>query len=155
MVVKTNKNLGPGIIECNTYVQKALSEHLLDHKMYRKLDKWEAHGRIIGITKIVHRFLDTWKGVLDPKAIRFIRGSLTLADPFPHFISSSKYTRPQCGQDPLSALWEVSCMALDAGLTTSFNQFVIGFRRTLQVRLILWRPSSHCHRYHQEPDSSQ
>ncbi len=85
MVVKTDKNLGPGVIERRSYVLNALSEHLLDKTTYRRLKEREARGRVIAITKIVHSFLYTWKSVLEPNAVRFIRQSLIVADPFPHF----------------------------------------------------------------------
>ncbi len=85
MVVNTDKNLGPGVIEQKIYVQKALSKHLLDSSTYCQLEEREPRDRVTAITKIVHSFLDTWKSVLDSNAVRFIRQLLIVDHPFPHF----------------------------------------------------------------------
>ena len=37
LICPCDKNLGPAIIECNTYINIAMSDHLLDGRTYRRL----------------------------------------------------------------------------------------------------------------------
>lgn len=60
IVWKTDKNLGPAIIERDTYVKRALLEHLLDKSTYRQLSENVANGRIKAIRKIVNKFISKY-----------------------------------------------------------------------------------------------
>ena len=57
MVVRTDKNLGPAIIERSVYIQRAFSDHLLDATTYRRFSKKEAIGRMKVIRKLVEKFI--------------------------------------------------------------------------------------------------
>jgi hypothetical protein len=42
LVVCTNKNMGPALMDCTTYIQKALADHLLDATTYQNLSPTKA-----------------------------------------------------------------------------------------------------------------
>ena len=43
IVWKTDKNIGPAIIEQNEYIRRALTDHLLDSVTYQPLTQTQAH----------------------------------------------------------------------------------------------------------------
>ena len=43
LIINTDKNLGPAILDRNTYIMAVLSEHLTNEDIYQYLDKEEAH----------------------------------------------------------------------------------------------------------------
>ena len=49
IVIKTDKNLGPAVIKCCIYVQRALKDHLYHHQTYRRTAEREANGCTIAI----------------------------------------------------------------------------------------------------------
>ncbi len=85
IVVKTDKNLGPAIIERRVYVERAFSDHLLDQGTYRRLTTTEASGRIKSIQKIVSKFIKEYLITFDMNEIKFLKSSLETDDPFSHF----------------------------------------------------------------------
>ena len=53
VVLKTDKNLGPAILERDIYIQKALAEHLSETTTYRRLTELESQGRLKAIERII------------------------------------------------------------------------------------------------------
>ena len=43
LIINTDKNLGPAILDRITYIMTILSEHLTNEEIYQYLDKEEAH----------------------------------------------------------------------------------------------------------------
>lgn len=60
IVWKTDKNLGPAIIERDVYIRRALDEHLLDANTYRQLTEKIASSRVKAIRNIVNNFIATY-----------------------------------------------------------------------------------------------
>ena len=60
VVWKTDKNLGPAIIERSEYIRRALIDHLNDTSTYRRLTPEAAHGRINSIRIIIGNFIKTY-----------------------------------------------------------------------------------------------
>ena len=56
-VMKTDKNLGPAIIERHRYITKAYEDHLCDTKTYRQLDERNATNHIAAIKNILTSFI--------------------------------------------------------------------------------------------------
>ena len=48
IIVPTDKNLGPAILEKSTYINRCLHDHLLDASTYKRLTKTEADARLEG-----------------------------------------------------------------------------------------------------------
>ena len=57
LIIKTDKNLGPAIIERHRYVQLAYAEHLSDHITYRRLTEDQAINRIRAVKRIITCFI--------------------------------------------------------------------------------------------------
>jgi hypothetical protein len=58
IVWKTDKNLGPAIIERSVYIRRALSDHLLDKTTYRNLTPTTARNRMNAVRKSVVNFIN-------------------------------------------------------------------------------------------------
>ena len=56
IVLKTDKNLGPAIVEREVYIRKAFEEHLGDPKTYRRLTETQANQRIKAIIRMLDNF---------------------------------------------------------------------------------------------------
>jgi hypothetical protein len=86
IIAKTDKNLGPAIMLRTTYVQRALTDHLLDPKTYRRLTPQAADGRINVIRRLINNFITCYEKKLPRHEITFLKRSLLkIVDPFPHF----------------------------------------------------------------------
>ena len=59
-LIKTDKNLGPGIIERHRYVEMAFQDHLNDQVTYRSLTQAQAIHRIAAVEKILSNFKHTY-----------------------------------------------------------------------------------------------
>lgn len=100
IVWKTDKNLGPAVIERDVYIRRALDEHLLNADTYRQLTEAQASGRINCIRNLVNHFITTYfpkpKRAEDEsataKATRtFLQRSLsTVIDPYAYFYLLAK-----------------------------------------------------------------
>ena len=44
VILSTDKNLGPAVMERHSYIKKMLKEHMMDSKNYRQLDSEEANN---------------------------------------------------------------------------------------------------------------
>jgi hypothetical protein len=60
VVLKTDKNLGPAVVERTTYIQHAIDEHLSDTGTYRQLSAAAATGRTAAIRRILQAFNSTY-----------------------------------------------------------------------------------------------
>ena len=56
IVLKTDKNLGPAVVERKVYIQRALDEHLADTNTYRRLTQQQAERRIKAVKRILTTF---------------------------------------------------------------------------------------------------
>jgi len=60
LVIKTDKNLGPAIINRSTYVSLAYSDHLDDMTTYRRLTNIQAVHRVTAIAQIINKFIQNY-----------------------------------------------------------------------------------------------
>ncbi len=94
-VMKTDKNLGPAIIERHRYIVKAYENHLSDKKTYRQLDERTATNRITAVKHILTRYIERHFKPRHPDRIflernleKFSDGSTT--DPYSRFYLTAK-----------------------------------------------------------------
>lgn len=87
-VFKSDKNLGPVVLERSEYIRRALNEHLRTDT-YRLLPEQTAHGRITAVNRILRRFIDTFT---QPQSWErtFLERSLQVSDPFGYFYLLAK-----------------------------------------------------------------
>jgi hypothetical protein len=88
IICKSDKNMGPVILERDTYIARALADHLHHTECYLRLSDEEASMKANETKQKIHRFLDIYFNGLrwrHPDGI-FIRRSLELmTDPFAYF----------------------------------------------------------------------
>jgi hypothetical protein len=99
IVWKTDKNLGPAIIERDVYIRCALSDHLLDRSTYRQLSETTANGRINAIRRLLENFITEFfappysgsDGPLRKSVATFLSRSISsVRDPFGYFYLLAK-----------------------------------------------------------------
>lgn len=57
VIFKTDKNLGPAILEKDVYIQRALTDHLLDDKTYVNISEHHAFNRISNLRANIKSFI--------------------------------------------------------------------------------------------------
>ena len=93
--MKTDKNLGPAIIERKRYMEKAYKNHLSDKKTYRQLSGKTAINRITAVKNILENFIQKHFKVNHPDRV-FLERNLERfhkdpsLDPFAHFYLTAK-----------------------------------------------------------------
>lgn len=100
IVARTDKNLGPAIIERRHYVERAFIDHLNDASTYRQLTQTQADGRILSIRKIVTQFISAHFPPGDPSAT-FLQRSLIVKDPFAYFYMLMKIHKTPWSTRPI------------------------------------------------------
>ena len=74
IILRADKNLGPCILETNTYISRCLNDHLLDKHTYQQLSQREALGKLTIIKMITEQLIrDYSRAGLDKKTIRFLK----------------------------------------------------------------------------------
>ena len=91
VVFPTDKNLGPAVMERDRYIDQALTDHLLDPKTYRRLDKTTADRRVTSITIILNNMIRELNAAGRHSDAKFLQRSLKqVKDPFPYFYLLAK-----------------------------------------------------------------
>jgi hypothetical protein len=86
LVVRTDKNLGPAVIDRSAYIRHAFADHLSDRKTYLSLTKQEARSKMDDLAENLELFIEKYNdnGELSDRHAKFLEDSLTLVeDPFP------------------------------------------------------------------------
>ncbi len=73
MVCKTDKNLGPAIIERKHYFNLAFRDHLSDPRTYRKLTEAAAEQRMIAADALLGNWLKTNKKLLPAQELTYLK----------------------------------------------------------------------------------
>ena len=90
IVVPTDKNLGPTIMERAQYIRRIQADHLSDLHTYRRLSKQEANDAISAThTAILALLDDQYSSFLDADST-FIRRSLDVSEPLSAFYALIK-----------------------------------------------------------------
>ena len=89
IVWKTDKNLGPAIIERDEYIWRALTDHLLDSVTYQPLTQTQAHNHVATISKLILQLVNKYLDPRDSNAI-FLKRSLNVTDPYAYFYIMAK-----------------------------------------------------------------
>jgi len=73
MVCKTDKNLGPAIIERKHYFNLAFRDHLSNPRTYRKLTEAAAEQRMIAANALLGNWLKTNKKLLPAQELTYLK----------------------------------------------------------------------------------
>ena len=90
-IVKADKNLGPVVMEHETYVLRALQDHLNDKTLYRQLDEHTSNSRILSIKFILNNFIKKYfKDKTNADRIYLERMLSNVTDPYSYFYLLAK-----------------------------------------------------------------
>ena len=100
LIFKTDKNLGPTILEQSNYIKMALQDHLHDTCTYRQLSTQQAGGRLRAVSHLIKNFIQVHcaKGSSDAK---FLFRSFNVEDPFAYFYLLAKVHKKPWGSHPI------------------------------------------------------
>ena len=100
LIFKTDKNLGPAILERSNYIKMALQDHLHDTCTYQQLSTQQAVGRLCAVSHLIKNFIQVHcaKGSSDAK---FFFQSLNVGDPFAYFYLLAKVHKKPWGSRPI------------------------------------------------------
>jgi len=102
IVVPSDKNLGPAIMERSTYIKRCLQDHLLDSTTYKRLDPTEATKLIEASTEAMKQLLSEHSEFLSDHEITYFKRCFQLQHRTPQFYTTPKVhkspwkTRPIC-----------------------------------------------------------
>ncbi len=91
LIVMTNKNLGPAVIERDVYTRRVFEDHLLQADTYRRIEPTEAAEIITTIKMKVGQFLQSFSGVIPANEKAYL-----LRDIKPDNIVTSRNKTPKC-----------------------------------------------------------
>jgi hypothetical protein len=89
-VIPADKNLGPCIMERETYIRRALQNHLNDNTTYQQLSDKEAEDKIQTIKLRFGSFLEIYRPYLETNDYKFIVRSIKVKDPLAKFYLTAK-----------------------------------------------------------------
>ena len=106
IILPTDKNLGPAILERNIYKQRCLQDHLLDTTTYQQLSHEDADGLLYRAHKQMEYIIKKYKPTLPPEEITYFRQSATETRRIPQFYCTPKvHKKPKWKTRPI-----VSCV---------------------------------------------
>jgi hypothetical protein len=85
IVLPSDKNLGPCILEQEEYIQRVLLKHLSDNTTYHQLSSADAHKTISKVTTMIFNFIGDYHRFLSDLEKKYLDRSLDVADPFAYF----------------------------------------------------------------------
>jgi hypothetical protein len=101
MIMQTDKNLGPAIIERTTYIKRAIDDHLSDESTYRHLSKMEADELIEFIILQLKTFLKDYEKALSKQDCTFLERSMKVDDPYSYFYILAKIHKTPWSTRPI------------------------------------------------------
>ena len=106
IILPTDKNLGPAILERSTYKTRCLQDHLLDSNTYQRLEPWEADCHMFRATKAFEHLIKTHKASLPDSEQTYFRRCFEETRRLPQFYCTPKvHKKPKWKTRPI-----VSCV---------------------------------------------
>ena len=105
IILTSDKNLGPAILERSVYKQRCLQDHLLDQTTYRLLTKEAAERRLASATYQFRWLVDSYKKQLPEEDKIYFQRSFKQERRMPQF-----YCTPKVHKDPWATRPIVSCV---------------------------------------------
>ena len=105
IIVPTDKNLGPAIMNRDTYKSRALQDHLLDQTSYRRLTPAEAQSTRLQAGTNLKALVNTHRKELPTNDVRYFDRSFSDDRRLPQF-----YITPKVHKEPWSTRPIVSCV---------------------------------------------
>jgi hypothetical protein len=105
LVVRTDKNLGPAVVDRSTYIRKAFIDHLSDTKTYQSLSTLEAASCIADLETLLSDFTTEHRDRIGENAHKFLDNSMMeVEDPYPHFYLTFKIHKTPLKTRPIGSV---------------------------------------------------
>ena len=104
LIVMTDKNLGPAVIERDVYTRRVFQDHLLQAETYRRIDPTEAAEIITTIKMKVGQFLQSFSGVIPANEKEYLSRSIKLHKKIPTFYLTMKIHKTPMATRPIVAI---------------------------------------------------
>ncbi len=106
IVLPTDKNLGPAILERSVYKLRCLQDHLLDTTTYKRLEPWEADCQMYRATKAFEHLIKTHEKSLPDAETTYFKRCFEETRRLPQFYCTPKvHKKPKWKTRPI-----VSCV---------------------------------------------
>ena len=90
MVIPTDENLGPTVIESKTYIDHVYNDHLSNTNTYHQLDKTTSDQMLNNTTTKINNFLEEYKNNISEEDLKYLKCSLNITDHFAYFYITTK-----------------------------------------------------------------
>ena len=90
IVLATDKNLGPAIMERDNYIQNVLKEHLMDENTYERLEELEALKIIEKTQEKAMEIVNEYRSYLSPEEYKYFTRSFIKNNRHPQFYGAPK-----------------------------------------------------------------
>jgi hypothetical protein len=91
MIVQCDKNLGPAVIERDTYIRTAFRDHLSDTKVYKLLTPFQAAMRFGQLKLAISKWIDKYADLVNSTTKKFMKDKLeTNLDPYSYLYLTMK-----------------------------------------------------------------
>jgi hypothetical protein len=125
LVVRTDKNLGPAVVDRTTYVHHAYNDHLSNADTYQSLTPHEANTGINELTDLLSCFISHHSDELGAEARKFLKNSMVeVTDPYPHFYLTFKIHKTPLKTRPIVSVSGSLLHALGRWLDTQLQPLV-------------------------------
>lgn len=114
IVLPTDKNLGPAILERNVYKQRCIQDHLSDKSTYRQLTATAAYKRLHSSEQAFKALVATHKKQLDDVSTTYFKRAFQEPRRVPQF-----YCTPKVHKTPWKTRPIVSCVSSPTSSTSS------------------------------------
>jgi len=118
IIIATDKNLGPAIMNRDTYKLRALQDHLLDHASYRRLTPAEAQSIRLQAGANLKALIDTHRKDLPSDDVKYFERSFSHTRRLPQF-----YVTPKVHKDPWATRPIVSCVGSNIEVMSKYLDY--------------------------------
>jgi hypothetical protein len=104
MVTRSDKNLGPVVLDRSLYIQRVLEDHLLKKDKYSILTPVAAKEAFTSFVAAIQDFFEINSRYLPRKELNFLHNSLTVPDPYAYFYGTLKIHKLPATTRPIAAV---------------------------------------------------
>jgi hypothetical protein len=104
LILMTDKNLGPAVIERNVYTRRVLEDHLLQADTYQRIEPMEAAQIITTIKMKVGQFLQSFSKIIPNNKREFLIRLIKQHKKIPLFYLTMKIHRTPMATPPIVAI---------------------------------------------------
>jgi len=117
-IIFTDKNLGPAIMNRDTYIERALKDHLLDQTSYRRLTLAEATAIRKQANKNLRQLVELFKEVMPEDDYKYFHRSFSYSRRLPQF-----YISPKVHKTPWATRPIVSCVGSNIEVMSKYLDY--------------------------------